>query len=1252
MKLLLTQIKTEFSPLKLIFIIFLAFVKCIDLFGQNNNENDNHNIFLRLLNTGIIKVENKTGHSFSHDTISISLPSQVVIGFNAPDTTCVNHTINIENTTTGGTTYYWNFCSGNANFDPSGINIGNPGNLLSIPTYITLVKEENECFSFISCQGVGVVQYYHGGSFKNNPLSWTNLGTFGIISFNQEGIQVVNDNGQWYGFVCSYSTVVRLTFGNSLWNSPTADDLNINPPFVFAHGLIIIKENNTWIGFITDSNGNKLFRLNFGSTLSSDPALEDLGNPGGFITPGQICLVEEDSSWYMLMNAGANTLSRLNFGNSLLNFPTGENLGNPGGFNIQSALTVIRDCQITSGYFCNYLVNGQLGKLNFPNGVSGSVTGQILGNIGGLNKPHCFSEIFRINDSLYAYITNRGNGTLTRLTFPPCNNASVASSTEYNPPPFSYNNVGTYNVRLIVDEGLSTQEVLCKQIVVMNPPEVDLGPDTAICPGIVLTLDAGAGFSTYLWSTGNTTRTISVSQAGIYWVQVSRWGCTGFDTILISSKPAPLVNLGPDTTICSGNIITFNAGICFNCTYLWANLTTGQINIGNGQTYSTGTAGEYMVTVTNDDGCTSKDTIQLFVNPTPLVTTFPTEKNICSQESTNILLSSNEIGVNFHWTASLSSGNVTGFFPDSGLIINQILNNPLATPGVVIYHIWAKKGNCVGPSVDFVVYVNPLNTVFISITSSKDTICEGDEVSFSAFYDNGGTDPIFSWFVNGSPVGNNSPVFTFIPNNSDYVSCVLNSSSSTCIMNNPDTSNVIAITVNPYLAVSISFVTEVNPVCDGTSVTYTAIWSNGGTTPVFQWRVNGFNVGTNSPTFSFIPNNGDIVTCELQSSEYCTTENPVISSPVTMSVIEFSVAEIMIAASSNPFCSGSEIQYIATSFNGGNNPFYQWKVNDIDTGNNSPYYSHFPIQGDEIRCLMTSSQMCILNNPVSSNSIVMDALAVPDVHFFRCFDSITVVNAKPFTLKYGLPLGGTYSGPGVDSITGIFNPSLAGIGTKIITYSYTNTYHCRASKTSSIMVQNTQSFNCGNNFVDIRDNQPYPTIQVGSKCWMRANLNYGTIIPSTTYQTDNCIPEKYCVDNSLGNCNMAGAFYQWDELIQYGVTESPDYQGICPPGWHIPSFGDFQVLIDGNLGDGLAGFFLRDMYLIPKGFEAILMGMGYLNTRWSFKLSEFPSGTFFWTSTPGSANKIITRGLNEWNQSVSKYESSKSNAFPVRCIKD
>jgi uncharacterized protein (TIGR02145 family) len=805
---------------------------------------------------------------------------------------------------------------------------------------------------------------------------------------------------------------------------------------------------------------------------------------------------------------------------------------------------------------------------------------------------------------------------------------------------------------------------------------------------------------------------------------------TSWRTISIYLKPQP--NLGPDQTICNGDSVTFNAGAWSGCTYLWKNPSSGD-TVSTSQTFRTGQPGTYDVTVTNSNGCSGADTVQLITTPVPSVTNNPLSKTICSGESTNIPLTSNVPGATFNWTASLTSGNITGFSADSGLVINQILINSLSTPGIVTYHITPKKGSCIGTTVDFPVTVNAGDSVKVSISSSNNNICAGTPVTFTATPTNPGMTPNYQWKVNGNNSGTNSTVFTYTPLNGDVITCLLTSSLTSCISNNPALSNSILMVVNPNLPVNVVVTASQNPVCAGTSITFTASPTNGGSSPSYQWKVNGINVGTNSPNYTYTPLNGDLISCILTSSENCTTNNPASSiqypvsvspllpvsitispsanpfcpgssvtftatptnggtppsyqwkvndvnagtdspnytynpvngdqvkciltsselctssnpaSSITITMVENNSlpAGVSIAASSNPFCPGNSVTFTATPSNGGTNPSYQWKVNGVNVGTNSSTYSYNPVDGDSIRCIMTSNLNCVTGNPASSTKIIMSGTLAPIVTFTSCFDTITTVNAKPIKLKGGIPLGGTYSGPGVNSLTGVFTPSSAGTGTKTITYIYTNAAMCSASKSIHIIVQSAPVFICGNNLTDIRDNKVYQTVQIGSQCWFASNLNYGTTIASSQDQRDNCVAEKYCYNDNPINCTNQGGLYQWDELMQF--DETPANQGSCPPGWHIPTENEWNTLFANYINNAFAGSPLK--YSGYSGFNALLSGARHINKGWDFQ----GFATFFWSSTQQSSTQAWAHGMNDPDPSVSLYPSSRANAFSVRCLKD
>jgi PKD repeat protein len=139
---------------------------------------------------------------------------------------------------------------------------------------------------------------------------------------------------------------------------------------------------------------------------------------------------------------------------------------------------------------------------------------------------------------------------------------------------------------------------------------VDLGPDTTLCGGTAVTLDAGSG-SGYVWSTSATTQTIDVIASGAYTVDVIGGNtCVGTDSVVVTFLSTPVVQLWGDTTICDGDSLLLDAGNAGSL-FLWS---TGETS----QTIIASTAGTYSVTVVNSvTGCTAADDIVLSIAAAP-----------------------------------------------------------------------------------------------------------------------------------------------------------------------------------------------------------------------------------------------------------------------------------------------------------------------------------------------------------------------------------------------------------------------------------------------------------------------------------------------------------------------------------------------------------------------------------------------------------------------------------------------------------
>jgi uncharacterized protein (TIGR02145 family) len=759
---------------------------------------------------------------------------------------------------------------------------------------------------------------------------------------------------------------------------------------------------------------------------------------------------------------------------------------------------------------------------------------------------------------------------------------------------------------------------------------------------------------TIITGAGTTSITVNVSNSGAsgnIWVKgLNKCNDPGDSASLyvtVGHAPVPVIS-GPNNTCAgTGKVYTTAAG---KTNYQWSISSGGVITSG-------GTTADNTITVTwnivgtqhvyvnykDTDGCEgvipTDYNVTVTSSPAVNVTISASSNNVCSGTQVTFTAIPINGGGNpsYQWKVdgvdAGTNSSTYSYSPSNNDLVGCILTSSIT--GCIM--------NNPDTSNTITMTVNPLQPVSVNIASSQNPVCAGASVTFNATPTNGGTSPSYQWKVNGTGFGANSSTYTYTPVNGDIITCVL-TSNATCPTGNPATSNAITMTVNPNLAVSVSISASSNPFCLGNSVTFTATPTNGGASPSYQWKVNGTGVGSNSSTYTYVPNNNDVVTCELNSSISCPISNPVTSNSITMTVNAGLPAGITISASSNPFCPGSLVTFTATPTNGGTNPAYQWKVNGVNAGTNSLTYSYHPNNGDSVRCVMTSNLNCVTGNPASSVDIIMSGTLAPTVTFTSCFDTITTVNAMPIKLKGGIPLGGTYSGPGVNSLTGIFTPSTAGTGTKTITYTYTNVSSCAASKTIHIIVQATPVFTCGNTLTDIRDSKTYQTVQIGTQCWMATNLNFGNILVSTQDQRDNCIWEKYCYNDNPANCTNLGALYQWDEMMQYDNT--PADQGFCPPGWHIPTENDWNTLFANYINNGFAGNPLK--YSGYSGFNALLSGENYFNKSWNY----LGFATFFWSSTSHSPTQAWAHGMNEEDPSVSLYPASRTNAFSVRCIKD
>jgi len=155
------------------------------------------------------------------------------------------------------------------------------------------------------------------------------------------------------------------------------------------------------------------------------------------------------------------------------------------------------------------------------------------------------------------------------------------------------------------------------------PPPVNLGRDinsSFFCDTIIL--DAESRFSSYFWSTGDTTQTINAETSGIYWVSVTDgFGNVSIDTIKVSYPQ--IINI-PDTSICLGDTLIWNTGLNHNYSFKWQDNSVDSV-------YKIINAGKYFYTVFDTKGCfINSDTAIVSIDSFATKMTLGNDTTLCS----------------------------------------------------------------------------------------------------------------------------------------------------------------------------------------------------------------------------------------------------------------------------------------------------------------------------------------------------------------------------------------------------------------------------------------------------------------------------------------------------------------------------------------------------------------------------------------------------------------------------------------------
>ncbi|MES2006377.1 MAG: hypothetical protein V4450_17800 [Bacteroidota bacterium] len=457
------------------------------------------------------------------------------------------------------------------------------------------------------------------------------------------------------------------------------------------------------------------------------------------------------------------------------------------------------------------------------------------------------------------------------------------------------------------------------------------GGSFLVCPGTLKTLDAGAGYDTYDWSNGATTRTIAVGP-GTYTVTVSKSGCyvsSAAVTVGYYTVATPTITASGATTFCAGGSVTLNASA--GNAYSWnMGSTNSSINVTNSDAY--------YVSVTDGNGCQATSAaVNVVVNPLPSASIAGTTSVCQNAVSPGVAFTGAGGTAPYTFTYKVNGGAAQSVTTAGGNSVS--VSAPTGSAGIYTYSLISVQESsstaCTNAaSGSATVTVNALPTAGIS---GNATVCKNSAAPLVIFTANGGSGPYtFTYRINGGTnqvisTTSGSSVSIAVPTSlagTFVYSLVSVQESGSCVSS---VSGTATITVNPLPDASISGTATVcqssaSPVITfaggGGIAPYTFIYKiNNGTSQTIT-TVSGNSVTLPVPTSSAEDFVYTLIGVQESSGTTCTNA---ASGSVTVSVHALPTATI---SGSTTLCRNATSPSITFTGNGGAAPYtFSYRIN-------------------------------------------------------------------------------------------------------------------------------------------------------------------------------------------------------------------------------------------------------------------------------------------------------------------------------------
>lgn len=444
-------------------------------------------------------------------------------------------------------------------------------------------------------------------------------------------LEVVEVNNSFYGFFFSRSArkLYRMDFGSSLSSSPTYHDLgNLGLNSNTLLTIEIIKEGTLFYGLIIEFGTSKLYRLNFGSSIENLPqSVNDLGTFGLISQPIDLVIESDESNLTAFITNYANgRLVRLDFNSSITNTPSGTSLVVPGSSQL-GGFAIVRECDTWFGLLSSQ-GNNKVFKFSFGSSLQNNspAVNELTLSAPILNPAGI--AFVREADNFYGFVQSfNSSGSLSRISFSSLSNNFVTVN--------NYGNLGviSFNWALSVYEHQSEWYGFSA-----SNSSSSLNGLSSNLNRFKFSNSCGATIS---WYEGINPPPVQYSQAGTYSISLTSTANNGnvkalARTISVSSLQAPQFSIVTDDTRCINATKTFEIVPASSIISASWNFEDGNFDntINTSNTYLN--SGEFNVSasVVDANGCSNNNSVSIEIFNPPIASfTPPMENPLCTNQS-------------------------------------------------------------------------------------------------------------------------------------------------------------------------------------------------------------------------------------------------------------------------------------------------------------------------------------------------------------------------------------------------------------------------------------------------------------------------------------------------------------------------------------------------------------------------------------------------------------------------------------------